>query len=58
MTGLQVGKTDLDGKRSEVATGRTKIVNHPNGGPVFSGPQVQPWVCQATAVDDQCNEPP
>ena len=22
------------------------ITNHPIGGPVFSGPQVQPWVCQ------------
>ena len=28
---------------------RITITNHPNGGPVFSGPQVQPWVCQATA---------
>ena len=26
------------------------VTNHPNGGPVFSGPQVQPWACQATAV--------
>jgi hypothetical protein len=24
---------------------------------VFAGPQVQPWVCQDTAVDKQCNEP-
>lgn len=34
------------------------ITNHPNGGPVFSGPQVQPWVCQPTAVDELCNQPP
>ena len=33
------------------------VTNHPNGGPVFSGPQVQPWVCQATARDAQCNQP-
>jgi hypothetical protein len=33
------------------------ITNHPNGGPVLSGPQLQPWVCQATAEDAQCNEP-
>ena len=26
------------------------VTNHPNGGPVFSGPQVQPWACQASAV--------
>ena len=31
--------------------------NHPNGGPVFSGPQVKPWVCQEGAVDAQCNQP-
>jgi hypothetical protein len=24
---------------------------------VFSGPQVQPWVCQETAADEQCNQP-
>jgi hypothetical protein len=33
------------------------ITNHPNGGPVFSGPQVQPWVCQSGAQDAQCNQP-
>ncbi|HSE08552.1 MAG TPA: DUF6351 family protein, partial [Nocardioidaceae bacterium] len=37
--------------------GRRVIVNHPNGGPVFSGPQHEPYQCQATALDDQCNEP-
>jgi len=30
----------------------------PNGGPVFSGPQVQPWTCANTnAIDKQCNAP-
>ena len=41
-------------------TGRivTTITNHPNGGPVFSGPQVQPWTCTNEAkVDAQCNQP-
>ena len=33
------------------------VTNHPNGGPVFSGPQVQPWACQASAADAQCNQP-
>jgi hypothetical protein len=33
------------------------ITNHPNGGPVLAGPQIQPWICQATAEDAQCNEP-
>ena len=36
---------------------RVEVINHPNGGPVFSGPQVQPWECQEEAVDAQCNQP-
>lgn len=37
---------------------RVEIVNHPSGGPVFTGPHIQPWVCgNANAVDEQCNQP-
>jgi hypothetical protein len=42
---------------------RITLTNHPIGGPVFSGPQVQPWVCQTPnfglpeAVDAQCDAP-
>jgi hypothetical protein len=28
-----------------VVTERLAVTNHPRGGPVFSGPQIQPWVC-------------
>jgi hypothetical protein len=38
--------------------GQTVITNHPNGGPVFTGPQLGPYHCQATALDAQCNEKP
>ena len=43
-----------------------EIDNHPIGGPVFSGPQVQPWLCRTqlqtnpslgTATDTTCNAP-
>ena len=56
LTGLEPGSNAL------VATGAGQrdtvtIVNHGNGGPVISGPQLQPWVCQSTAVDKQCNQP-
>ena len=37
--------------------GRSVVTNHPNGGPVFTGPQLGPYRCQASAVDAQCNEP-
>src|SRR4051812_9707783 len=33
------------------------VIDHPNGGPVFSGPQLQPWPCPPGAVDAQCNAP-
>lgn len=37
------------------------FTSHPAGGPVFSGPQIQPWVCTTAAnglgapLDEQCN---
>jgi Tannase-like family of unknown function (DUF6351) len=39
------------------AGARLLITGHPNGGPVFAGPQVEPWVCQKGAVDAKCNQP-
>jgi len=35
-----------------------KVTNHPNGGPLIAGPQLQPWTCQKGAVDAQCNQVP
>jgi Tannase-like family of unknown function (DUF6351) len=36
---------------------RLRITGHPNGGPVISGPQLEPWYCQPKAVDEHCNQP-
>lgn len=52
----------VDGSNQLTATmpgaqGSLVVTNHPIGGPVFAGPQVQPWVCQAGAKDKQCNAP-
>jgi hypothetical protein len=58
VSNLPIGKTTLTATAPNARKGHLKIVDHPNGGPDFSGPQVQPWVCQATAVDKQCNQPP
>jgi hypothetical protein len=56
VTGMRNGSNTLvahtDGQIAGVV-----ITNHPNGGPVFSGPQIQPWTCQTTAVDKQCDQP-
>ena len=58
VTGLALGANTLEAVLPDGRGAQITIVNHPNGGPAFSGPQVQPWKCQSTATDAQCNEPP
>ncbi|HUR51757.1 MAG TPA: DUF6351 family protein, partial [Mycobacteriales bacterium] len=56
--GLRVGPNALTARVNDGRVGRLTITNHPNGGPVFTGPQVQPWRCPAGSRDKQCNRPP
>jgi hypothetical protein len=58
LTGLADGSNTLTATLADGTTTSATIVNHPIGGPVFSGPQVQPWVCQSGAKDAQCNQAP
>ncbi|TMQ16540.1 MAG: hypothetical protein E6J91_11550, partial [Deltaproteobacteria bacterium] len=55
VTGLDVGRTaifaDIGGKQRASLV----VTNHPIGGPVFSGPQIQPWVCATPAVETDAN---
>src|SRR3954471_13504712 len=56
--GLALGRNQLTATAPGARGARLTITNHPNGGPVFSGRQLQPWKCQKAAVDAQCNQPP
>jgi hypothetical protein len=75
--GLRVGRNELTARPSSSGDfegggggARITITNHPIGGPVFSGAQVQPWVCNNTntkvgvipplppAQDAQCDVTP
>jgi hypothetical protein len=58
LEGLAEGRNALVAHVPGRPDARLIITNHPNGGPLFAGPQVQPWVCQPTAADAQCNQPP
>ena len=58
VTGLSLGSSVLQATLKSGWAARITLVNHPSGGPVFSGPQLQPWNCQADATDAQCNQPP
>ena len=51
--GLAVGDNTLSTNIGNDLT----VVNHPSGGPVFTGPHIQPWECQDTAADEDCNQP-
>ncbi len=55
---LREGRTKLTARARDGATARLVVTNHPIGGPIFAGPQIQPWTCQAGAQDAQCNQPP
>lgn len=61
--GLRVGGNQMTARVRGARTASLEITNHPIGGPVFSGPQVRPWLCETEAAglgpaqDEQCNAP-
>ncbi len=57
VTGLTVGENTLTAHYPG-GQASMRVRNHPNSGPVFAGPQLQPWTCQGSAVDGHCNQPP
>ena len=60
---LALGKNRLTVRSPSGEGAALTITNHPKGGPVFSGRQVQPWRCETKRnglgppVDDKCNAP-
>lgn len=58
---LRAGDNQVTARVRGARVATLEITNHPIGGPVFSGPQVQPWLCETEeaglgpAVDEQCN---
>ena len=63
VTGLANGANDLMASMKKGPTVHLTITNHPSGGPVFAGAQVQPWICETVAgfpvpTDAQCDGPP
>jgi hypothetical protein len=57
LNGLRVGRNVLTATAPGADSDRIAIRNHPNGGPVFSGPQVQPWVCRNGSEHPKCAAP-
>jgi hypothetical protein len=63
VVGLRDGSNVLVARLPNGSGARIRIDNHPIGGPVFSGFQIQPWQCTTAfnglgaAVDAQCDAP-
>src|SRR6266571_4633921 len=61
--GLAVGPNVLTAKLPNGHGAKLTITNYPKGGPIFSGEQIQPWLCTTAsnglgpAQDAQCNAP-
>ena len=66
VTGLEEGKNILRVRPGNGVGRWIEITNHPIGGPLFSGEQIQPWLCRTQlqggttpalgpAVDETCN---
>src|SRR6266446_2986473 len=63
VTGLAERANVLTARAPDGSGASITITNHPIGGPVFAGFQVQPWICNTVAngfgppLDAQCNVP-
>src|SRR3954469_20164354 len=55
---MHVGRVSLTARVRHGRAARLYVTNHPIGGPVLAGPQIQPWTCEDGAKDKQCNQPP
>jgi hypothetical protein len=58
LTGLRLGENRLSASAPGSSGASASLINHPNSGPIFSGPQIPRHHCQETAVDADCNQPP
>ena len=57
VTGLALGSNTLQATVPGGWATKIMLVDHPNTGPIFAGPQLEPWVCEAGATDRQCDKP-
>ena len=57
LDGLKVGENVVTARAPDGTFSRITITNHPIGGPVIDGPQIQPWKCFQDTLDAQCNRP-
>lgn len=61
VSGLNIGKNSVTAKVNNGVQLQLDVTNYPNGGPIFSGPHLQPWICETeksglgVSIDADCN---
>jgi len=58
LTGLRDGANQVTATLSDGRGARLTVVNHPLGGPVFAGPQIEPWTCGNASKSPKCYQAP
>lgn len=64
VAGLTAGQNTLQASTAATSAATLAVVNHAAGAPIFSGPQLQPWVCTTAQaglgapLDTACNATP
>ena len=58
VTGLSLGKNVVTAALPDGRGARITLTNAPLGGPVFSGPQIEPWTCAGEVQDEACTREP
>ena len=58
LTGLRLGRNVVTATLPDGRGARLVVTNHPQGGPVFSGPQIQPWTCSNGVKNKKCKQRP
>ncbi len=58
VTGLPLGQSTITATLRDGSGARLEVRNSPQGGPVFSGPLIQPWTCTNGSERPDCAQAP
>ncbi len=56
--GLDVGTNVIEAMLLDGRGARITLTNAPQSGPVFSGPQIEPWTCTNGSAESDCSKDP
>jgi hypothetical protein len=58
VTGLPLGRSTITAQLPDGSSAALAVKNASQGGPVFSGPLIEPWTCRNGSDEPDCSQPP